>query len=152
MTIVFTNDIIGSMDKERMLSLYRRLPRLIPRTPGEKMVAAGLGIDIGVGISMITLRYLQREGITNLTLETAGTIRDVLLWGGHIALSDYMLKLGGVFCMVYLEDENWLKRKVSQPETNKTPRTGRLSILKKCNYSLRDYQMELSLILIIKIY
>ena len=117
------------MDKERMSSLYHRLSRLIPRTPGEKMITAGLGVDVGVGISIIALHYLQREGITNLTPETAGTIRDVLLWGGHIALSDYMLKLGGVFCMVYLEDENWFKRKVPQPEINKTLRTGKFLVV-----------------------
>lgn len=117
------------MNKEKMQSLYQRLPRFIPRTLGEKMVVAGLGVDVGVGISIITLHYLQREGITNLTPETAGTIRDVLLWGGHIALSDYMLKLGGVFCMVYFEDENWFKRKVPRPETNRTSRTGKFLVV-----------------------
>lgn len=117
------------MNKEKRQSLFQRLPRLIPRTPGEKMVATGLGVDVGVGISIITLHYLLREGITNLTPETAGTIRDVLLWGGHIVLSDYVLKLGGVFCMVYLEDENWFKRKVPRLETNRTSRNGKFLVV-----------------------
>ena len=93
------------------------------------MVTAAIGIDAGVIISASVLRYLQREGITNLTPELANTIKNVLVFGGHILISDLILKVGGVYSMVYLEDENWLKRKVPRSETNQTLRTGKFLVV-----------------------
>lgn len=116
---------MGPMDKEKLLSLHRRFHQAVPRTPGEKMVATGIGIDAGVIISISALYYLQREGITNITPELAETIKYVLVFGGHILISDFILKLGGTYAMIYLEDENWLRKKVPRPETNNTLRTGK---------------------------
>lgn len=126
------------MDKEKMLSLYHRIPRLVPRTPGEKMVATGIGIDAGVIISISALYYLQREGITNITPELAEAIKYVLVFGGHILISDFILKLGGTYCMVYLEDENWLRNKAPQPETNNTLRTDKFLVVDS-----EDVQLQL---------
>lgn len=126
------------MNKEKMLSLYHRLPRLIPRTPGEKMVATGIGIDAGVIISISALYYLQRKGITNITPELAETIKYALVFGGHILISDFILKLGGTYCMVYLEDENWLRKKAPRPETNDASKTSKFLVVDS-----EDMQLQL---------
>lgn len=108
--------------------LFFPLPRLVPKTLGEKMVVAGLGIDASAMLSVVILNYLESEGITNISPEIDQTIRDVLLWGAHILLSDYILKLGGLIHMRFREDENWFKHKVV-PERNSIPRTGNFLVV-----------------------
>ncbi len=85
------------------------IERIKPRTVGEKMFTAGFGVDLGVIVISVTLGHLQDESVTHLTPEQIHTMKNILLFGGHIILSDAILKLGGVVKMKYFEEENWLR-------------------------------------------
>ncbi|OGK17446.1 hypothetical protein A2799_03265 [Candidatus Roizmanbacteria bacterium RIFCSPHIGHO2_01_FULL_39_24] len=89
------------------------LGRLMPKTTGEKMLAGAITIDLGVISSSVLITHLTKEGLLDLTAEQTQAIKDVLFWGGHIVVSDIILKVGGAVKMKFFEEENWFKQRES---------------------------------------
>lgn len=98
------------MDKEQDKNPLRRL---LPKTTGEKMITGGITVDLGVISSSVLVSHLNKEGVINLSSEQIQSLKDVLFFGGHIILSDAILKIGGVVRMTFFEEENCLKKKRS---------------------------------------
>lgn len=58
--------------------------RIKPRTVGEKMLTAGIGVDLGIIAVKATLSHLQDGSVTHFTAEQIQTMKNILYWGGHI--------------------------------------------------------------------
>ena len=86
------------------------IERIKPKTVGERMFAAGIGMDLSYIALAATLTYLKDEEVTHFTPEQFQSVINVLFWSVHIILSDIVLKLGGAIKMSFFEEENWVRK------------------------------------------